>query len=144
MCEVVASVRELCANHLSRGPRGIQGYCLLEWTEGHRCVFATETDSLPRCRYFEEAVLPDDPRLEALYHAERRAAAVGYELTKQQRNLVMEEAAARGKPRVNCSRCGEMFLANSNRQKMCEGCRKEVRREQSRERVKKARLARCM
>ncbi|MBE0340936.1 hypothetical protein E4V51_06590 [Paenibacillus sp. 28ISP30-2] len=96
-------VKNNCAGYLGT-KHGISNYCCLQ--DGP-CVFFAQDDSLPHCTYFENGVLPIDEQLEREY--------------KSERNVETEPKTA--KPRVNCTRCGGTFSANSNRQKCCEKCR---------------------
>ena len=79
---------------------------------------------MPRCKYFENGVLPLEDGLERDYLEERNLSV-----------LLNRKA----KPKVKCEKCGTPFDANSNRQKLCEKCRKIVKREQARERQRKLR-----
>nr|WP_226001506.1 cysteine-rich VLP protein [Paenibacillus sp. BJ-4] len=99
---------------------GIPNYCCLQ--DGP-CVFFAQDDSLPCCTYFENGVLPMDEKLDQEY--------------KSDRNVESEFKTA--KSRVNCTRCGETFSVNSNRQKYCEKCRDRARKESIRIRVRKFR-----
>lgn len=128
-------VRRDCANHMREGGRGQKDYCLEEPLPGHRCVFANQEGA--RCRYFEEAILPLDPGLQALYEADREAKAHGDELTKARAAKVMAAATIQ----VKCERCGKPFAPKSNRQKVCTACRTQVARERNRERQRRRREA---
>jgi len=125
-----------CANH-ERKFNSFINACLVR--QNLKCVFFFEDH--PRCKYFEETVLPLDKRLEALYHADREARAYGSQLTKQRKRAILEETAWVGKVRGKCERCGEEFPAANNRQKYCPSCRKWVTREQARTRKQKQRAA---
>jgi hypothetical protein len=133
MAKLEAEVRKLvseeCASH-SRECNGVQNHCCARRDE--RCSFYYGDSS--GCSYFEKAVLPLKPELEAIYHAEKKARAGGYSLTKLQRKLVAEGAEWAGKARVVCEDCGQSFPARSNRQKRCERCQKQAIREQNRQR----------
>ena len=115
---------QLCANHC-RQANGIKGYCLLEPADSMRCVLVTREDG--RCGYFESAVLPTDPELQAMYMADREARAVGAPLTEKELRRVALQA-----PRFACARCGKDFTPRSNRQTYCPGCRSVVTREKQR------------
>lgn len=125
---------ELCANHQRRA-NGIADYCLLEWTDGHRCVFAIGEGS--RCRYFEEGVLPLNPELQAVYMHDRTARAAGDTVKPEMTRRVA--TAVRSQTERACPKCGQAFTPASNRQRYCEPCRKAVRKEQIRERVRSLR-----
>ncbi len=112
-------VKNSCACYLGT-KHGIPNYCCLQ--DGS-CAFFAQDDSLPRCTYFENGVLPIDEKLEREYQSER--------------NVETEPKTV--KPRVNCTRCGGTFSANSNRQKYCEKCKGKARKENIRIRVRKFR-----
>ena len=103
-----------------------------------QCPFVTGEKA--RCKYFEESVLPLEPELQAVYLAERKAEAGGYELTREHKKRIIEAA----KPKVKCNRCGGIFDAESNRQKYCAKCRKAISREQTKKRVQKLRQVSSM
>lgn len=132
--KVKSLIDDACANFLKQH-NGIFDYCLLEPEPAKQCVAINGS----RCRWLEEAVLPLNANLETLYHAELKAQAGGYELTKLQKSLVVEEGRWAGKARVKCNRCGEIFPAGSNREKYCGKCRGIVRREQARQRMQNQR-----
>jgi hypothetical protein len=59
-----------CANHQNSGPSGIKNYCWLkERSNGGVCVFFSDVEN-PGCRYFQEAVLPLDKELKAVFSSE--------------------------------------------------------------------------
>ena len=88
------------------------------------CLFFEENIEMPRCKHFEDGVLPLKEDLERQYRIERKL------------NAVIGRTA---KPKVKCERCGELFEANSNRQHYCEKCRKIVKKEQARLSMQKKR-----
>lgn len=130
MTDIEKQVRRLvvneCANH-AREQNGIRDYCCYEWTEGYRCIYVLKDAA--RCGYFEKSVLPVDVALEALYRADRKAQAAGYELTKLQARVALEAAIG---PASICAKCGKSFQARSTRQKHCASCRKAVLSEKRR------------
>lgn len=75
---------------------GERHWCLAR--PDHRCVFASD-ERLPRCGWFEKAVLPLRPELGALCLAERKAAAHGQRLTPLQAEMVRESVSAAGRRR---------------------------------------------
>lgn len=79
-----------CASH-SRTLNGISNYCCLEATPDFQCVFFTSKEKFPRCRYFEQSVLPLDPALEAVYYQERDEAR---ELTKAEIQAIRDSLHA--------------------------------------------------
>ncbi|MEW5953284.1 MAG: hypothetical protein AB1815_05945 [Bacillota bacterium] len=124
-------VADECANH-SRECNGIQNHCCTR--KDNLCVFSH--GDAPRCKYFEDCVLPLNKKLEAVYLAEAKAATGGYSLTKLQRKLVIEDVAWAGKSQVDCARCGKPFPAKSSRRQHCDKCKPLVSREQARARKK--------
>ncbi|MFK4439692.1 hypothetical protein ABIA61_005107 [Paenibacillus sp. RC21] len=112
-------VKNSCACYFGT-KHGISNYCCLQ--DGP-CVFFAQDDSPLRCTYFENGVLPIDEKLEREY--------------KSERNVETEPKTA--KPRVNCTRCGGTFSANSNRQKYCEECKDKNANEKSKLRMRQMR-----
>ena len=126
-----------CANY-DKVLNDIKDYCCLEWTKGYRCIFFIKESA--KCDYLEKAVLPMNPQLEALYRAEHQAKIVNYELTKEDKERIVEEKSlVAGKVKIHCKRCGKTFLANNYRQQYCDYCKRSIRREQKRESSRKAR-----
>ena len=124
-----------CANY-DKVFNYIKDYCCLEWTKGYRCIFFIKGNA--KCDYFERAVLPNNPQLEALYRAEHQAKIVNYELTKEDKEQILKEkSSVAGKVKIYCKRCKQIFLANNYRTRYCEKCRKYVRRESARNAVAK-------
>lgn len=113
-------IKNQCACHIAE-LCSIPHYCC--YRDGV-CIYFGELEELPRCKYFEEGVLPVDSDLEYEYRDERRMDML---------------QAKKAKPKVKCELCGNIFEANSNRQKCCEKCSRIRNREQTRVRVKKAR-----
>jgi len=110
-------------------PITIKDYCDRERDKDCRCLIFKDK----RCDYFEKAVLPMNPQLEALYQAEHKAKEVKYKLSKEDKERIVEEkSSVAGKVKIHCKRCGKTFLANNYRQQYCEKCRKYVRRESTR------------
>jgi hypothetical protein len=104
-------VKHNCASYLG-DKHDISNYCC--WKDGS-CVFFSQENTIPRCSYFENGVLPADEKLELEY--------------KLERNMDVERLIA--KPKVNCKKCGTTFEANSNRQSYCEKCKQKNRNEKS-------------
>jgi len=130
-------VRNECACY-SESLNDIKNYCDREWTEGYRCIFFSEDNA--RCDYFEKAVLPMNPRLEALYIAEHKAKMANYELTKEDKQRIIEEKSpVAGKVNIHCKRCGKTFLADNYRQQYCDICKRYLRRESTRNAMAKKR-----
>ena len=112
----------------------IKDYCDREQDKDCRCLIFKDK----RCGYFEKAVLPMNPQLEALYRAEHQAKIVNYELAKEDKEQILkEESSVAGKVKIHCKRCKMIFLANNYRTQYCEKCRKYVRRESTRNAVAK-------
>ena len=126
-----------CANY-DEVFNDLKNYCCLEWTKGYRCIFFLKENA--KCNYFERAVLPNNPQLEALYRAEHQAKEVNYELTKEDKERVVEEkSSVAGKVKIHCKRCGKTFQANNYRQRYCEICKRYIRRENQRNWITKKR-----
>ena len=114
----------------------IKDYCDREHDKDCRCLIFKDK----RCDYFERAVLPMNPQLEALYRAEHIAKIEGHELSDQSKELIVEEkSSAAGKLKIHCKKCTRAFQANNYRQQYCEKCRKYVRRESTRKSMSKKR-----
>ena len=107
----------------------IKNYCDKEQDKDCKCLIFKDK----RCDYFERAVLPINPQLEALYKAEHIAKKVGYKLTEREKEDILEKkSSVKGKVKIHCKRCGKTFLANNYRQQYCEICKKYIRRESTR------------
>lgn len=122
-------IKSLIANECAgydKKAHGISNYCCHEPDETRQCVYFQE-DNTRRCSYLEEYVLPLEPEVQALYHAELNARARGYELTKYQKKLAVEAIKLEAK----CQECGKMFNPKSRRQKTCDFCRKQKMREKA-------------
>ena len=113
-------VKNECAGYLTE-QCSIKNYCP---SKDRACLFFAENQELPRCKYFEEGVLPLDEELERDYLAERN---MGMSVNRK------------AKPKVKCKRCGDVFDANSNRQLYCEKCKKKIKKEQARLSMEKKR-----
>lgn len=126
-----------CANY-DEVLNNIKDYCCREWTKGYRCIFFIKDNAI--CRYFEKAVLPMNPQLEALYQAEHKAKIEGRELSNQSKELIAEEKSlAAGKVNIHCKRCKKTFQANNYRQQYCDYCKKLIKRKRWRESKSKKR-----
>lgn len=108
--KIKSLIKEECAGYITGF---VNNYCC---NKDGVCLFFEDTD-MPRCKYFEEGVLPLEEDLERQYRIERKLNAV---------------IGKKAKPKVKCERCGTTFDANSNRQKYCDKCRKAIKREQAR------------
>ena len=91
-------IRDECCNYDSRFCN-ITHYCYAD--KDHICRYFLE--EVKRCKWFEQAVLPLEPKLEAEYHDEL-------------------DTAAKEKTR-NCDGCGDRFVPTNNRQVFCRDCR---------------------
>lgn len=132
-------VRSECACY-SETLNGIKDYCDREDTKDYRCVFFIKEEDNARCGYFEEAVLPVNPQLEALYIAEHKAKMVDYELTKEDKERIIEgKSSIAGKVQIHCKKCGKTFQADNYRQQYCKICKRYLRRESTRNAVTKNR-----
>ena len=123
-------IRKDCANYDKQSNK-TKDYCCLEKTQECRCIFFLEESA--RCKYFEESVLPCDKQIEALYWADKKAKAAGYELSKlQKRNIVSQS-------KIKCCRCNQSL--NGTKQKYCENCQKLIAREKARTRKNQSKKA---
>lgn len=89
------------------------------------CIYFGNVDNL-RCHYFEQGVLPIEAVLEKEYYLELNIKSYNEKIEKP-------------KPRIKCKGCGKNIEANSNRQRYCERCKKNIKREQARTSMKKSR-----
>ena len=110
--ETMRLVEQTCANYGD-------GHCLIL---DRPCVYQNDTTNLRRCGYFEEAVLPGNPILEAKYHAAR--------------------GQVDNRPR--CESCGDPFERKSNRQKYCSECAVEIRKQKQRNYNRELRTKRAL
>lgn len=114
----------------------IKDYCDREHDKDCRCLIFKDR----RCDYFERAVLPMNPQLEALYQAEHQAKEVKYKLTKEDKERIVEEKSlVAGKVKIHCKKCKDVFLANNYRSQYCEKCKKYLNRKHWRENKSKKR-----
>ncbi len=117
-------ISEECANYYAKMGK-TNDYCCAEWTPDHRCVYFT-ANGFPRCGYFERSVLPLEPGLESVYHAERESQAPLSAREKQKIRVSVMPI---------CAMCGKPFKRSSNRQRYCPQCRKVARQKAVRESV---------
>ena len=104
----------------------IKDYCNKEHDKDCRCLIFKDK----RCSYFEKAVLPMNPQLEALYKAEYIAKKVGYKLSKREKEDILEKkSSVKGKLKILCKKCKKIFLANNRNQKYCDDCKRTIKRE---------------
>jgi len=126
-----------CANY-DEVFNNIKDYCCLEWTKGYRCIFFIRENA--ECDYFERAVLPNNPQLEALYRAEHKAKEANYKLTKEDKKRIVEEKTpVAGKVKIHCKKCKQVFLADHYNQQYCDDCKRYLNRERWRENKDKER-----
>ena len=126
-----------CANY-DKVFNDIKDYCCLEWTKDYRCLFFIKENA--KCDYFERAVLPMNPQLEALYRAEHQAKIVNYELTKEDKKRIIEEKTpVAGKIKIHCKKCKQVFLADHYNQQYCKFCKSYIRRESTRKAMSRKR-----
>lgn len=112
-----------CPNHQTMGPLGMSNYCLMREKSNHGvCVFFSDLEA-PRCRYFEEAVLPLSKDLKAIFSGE----LLNLEIREGQKRLVRKRCERPG--------CPETFLAKSNAQKVCPKCQRAAWNEKTRARM---------
>jgi hypothetical protein len=129
LVSIKALVARECANHQSLGPWGTNNYCWMrEKSNGGVCVFFSDLEE-PRCRYFEEAVLPLDKELKGLFSSETLALQI--------------RQGRKRRAWKTCERpgCEKSFLARSNAQRFCPACQRGAYREKSREWDREKRIA---
>lgn len=115
---------------------GVKNYCDKEKEKGCICSLFKNK----RCDYFEKSVLPMNPQLEALYKAEHIAKLADFELTKEDKQRIVEgKSPIAGKVQVHCKKCGKIFQADNYRQQYCDRCKRYIRRENQREWIKNKR-----
>ena len=113
-----------CPNYQTMGPFGTNNYCFVREKSNHgACVFFCTDLDAPRCRYFEEAILPLDKALRGVFSGE----LLNQEIRAGRERMI----------RKNCERpgCPETFLAKSNAQRFCPRCQKAVSNEKTRTRM---------
>ncbi|WP_088032778.1 cysteine-rich VLP protein [Evansella clarkii] len=108
--QIQKSVRDKCATY------DRDGDCFLQRDGCYTCVYFRDDTELPRCPYFENAVLPGSDSLHSRYWN-----AFG--------------GGGTGKP---CERCGNMF-ETTGRKKHCDDCRTQIQRDQARIRKQRQR-----
>lgn len=94
--------------------------CMIDTT----CKFFQD-EKIRQCNYFELGVLPLQPELELEYHKYHDSTQ---NITNNQKP----------KSRKKCDKCGKSILA-TGRQKYCDDCQKEVKREQTRNSMRQKR-----
>ena len=110
--ETMRLVEKACANYGD-------GHCLIM---DRACIYENDTANIRRCSYYEQAVLPAEPTIEARYYALR--------------------GKTDNKPR--CEQCGDPFERKSNRQKYCVECAVEIRKQKQRNYNRELRTKRAL
>jgi len=118
--DIRKQVTEQCANYDK------EGLCLLETGAGgcRRCPFfnGQKGDKLPRCLYYENAVLPDDEKLKARYW---QSFGLAYWGDKREGTLKA------------CKRCENPFdPGESPKRQYCDECREQQRKEKRNKRMR--------
>jgi hypothetical protein len=109
-----------CENHQTMGPFGTNNYCWMCEKSNHGvCVFFSDLEA-PRCRYFEEVVLPLDKDLKAIFSGE----LLNLEIRDGRKRMIRRQCERPG--------CPETFLAKSNAQRFCPKCQRAAYRDTSR------------
>jgi hypothetical protein len=107
------------ANHQSSGPAGIKNYCWAkEKSNGGVCVFFSDIEN-PRCRYFQEAVLPLDKDLKAVFSSE----VLNLQIQESRKRMIRKKCERPG--------CDQTFPARSNRQRFCPKCQKAAKNDRN-------------
>jgi len=138
--KTIESIKKLVngCNHHDKNFNNIKDYCDRESTKSLQCIFFLEDKA--RCEYFEKAVLPMNPQLEALYWSGHQAKQAGYELTDQDKKQIVEkESPVAGKLKIHCKRCKKVFLADNYRSQYCDNCKKYLNRERARDNMSRKR-----
>lgn len=113
-----------CDSHQATGPFGTKNYCWAkEKSNGGLCVFFTEGIENPRCQYFEQAVLPLDRDLKAIFSSE----LLNLEIREGQKRMVRKRCGWPG--------CLQTFLSKSNAQRFCPKCQRAAWNEKTRVRM---------
>jgi len=84
---------------------------------GEICRFYDENNNLPRCKYFENGVLPLESDLEYQYREERKMSLIGFQIQE-----------------YICERCKKTFTRTSEDQKYCKICKPIMEKQKSRPR----------
>lgn len=105
-------IKNECANYLGDNFCKIKNYCCLQ---DKSCNFFNSSEPFPRCTYFETSVLPMDKELEFQYNKERNLSTLNLQKT--------------------CKQCLKSFIPKSSKQKFCDECIENRRKEQSRLRM---------
>lgn len=110
-------IKSECANYFtdSGGKGEIKNYCCLI---DKQCVFYSEEKN-PRCKYFEQSVLPLNPELEFKYRKERKLSTLQIQKT--------------------CKQCLQSFIPKKQNEKYCEDCKLQRKKEQTKLSVQKYR-----
>lgn len=107
--KVDAAVKE-CASFGTVGPNDTRNWC---WPADRSCRVLTKQ----RCKWFEVAVLPLFPGVEAIYREQHQIAQRQDTVTRRNR----------------CRNCQSIFYRKSNRQALCEDCTRLERQAKQRE-----------
>jgi hypothetical protein len=111
-----------CANH-QRESNKIKDYCWMhEKSNRGVCVFSSDIEA-PKCRYFQESVLPWDKELRGIFSPETLALQI-----RDVRKKMIRKKCERPE-------CRESFLAQSNRQRFCPTCKKWNEKDKTRARM---------
>ncbi|MGD0624256.1 MAG: hypothetical protein ABSB32_05995 [Thermodesulfobacteriota bacterium] len=112
-----------CPNYQTMGPFGANHYCFVrEKSTRGVCVFFSDLEA-PRCRYFEESILPLDKDLRGVFSGE----LLNQEIREGQKRMIRKKCERPG--------CPETFFAKSNAQRFCPRCQKAVWNEKTRIRM---------
>jgi len=148
---VLAKVRALaaqeCAGYQASGPSGRKHYCLREPGGDNTCVFFGNT--LHRCTWFEQDVLPLDPVTEEAYwrkYGQVAEGAAGGDQAEQARKAAREARKAlkeaREKREKICAFCKKPFVPEPGKEKgkyCSDTCRRMAERDQARARKQRSR-----
>lgn len=95
------------------------------------CLFFSNSEG-PKCRYFEEVVLPLDKDLKAIFSSE----ILTMEIQDGRKRMIQKK----------CAHCLETFLAKGNAQRFCPRCQKAAYRDKARQwdRTNRKSLEQCL
>lgn len=118
-------IKDQCANYFNES-NCINNCCVLS---DKQCKFFNVTDRLPRCKYLETSILPEEKYRpeQKLYYDTLQAQSAGDTLSSKEANKIL--SIERNRLLVTCEKCQRKFKPKSNRQKYCDDCRKAARRE---------------
>lgn len=128
-------IKDQCAN-FCKDNNGILNSCV---PSDSACKYFINNKKLARCSYLEEGVFASESNNQArtLYYATLEAERYGEKINNRSAAKILKVAVASRE--IECERCKRAFKPSNNRQMYCEICSKIIRREKTRQRVKRLR-----